>query len=79
VLGHLRANNGVAENIKKGDLVSPRTVVGYVGNTGKSDGPHLHIQFMKTNDRTNILKVGKEVENTNTYAYDPFDHAVNIG
>ncbi len=30
-------------NVKKGDLVSSRTLLGYVGTTGGSTGVHLHI------------------------------------
>jgi murein DD-endopeptidase MepM/ murein hydrolase activator NlpD len=40
--GHL---NGFAANIRKGTRVAQGDVIGYVGNTGMSTGPHLHYEF----------------------------------
>ena len=37
-----------------GDMVNAETVVGYMGNTGKSDGIHVHPQFM-SNIKMRIL------------------------
>jgi murein DD-endopeptidase MepM/ murein hydrolase activator NlpD len=36
-----------ARNLKVGDLVSRRTLVGTVGSTGRSTGPHLHFAIAK--------------------------------
>ncbi len=43
LLGHL---NRVAQGMEKDISVKPGTVVAYVGNTGNSGGPHLHLHFM---------------------------------
>ena len=40
--------NGVA--VKKGDTVNAGTVLGYVGSTGNSTGPHLHLTVRKGKD-----------------------------
>ncbi len=42
--GHM---SKIAENIKEGTLITRWTVIGYVGNTGKSFGSHLHLQINK--------------------------------
>ena len=31
--------------VKKGDAVNQGQVIGYVGDTGKIAGPHLHLKF----------------------------------
>lgn len=32
-------------NVKEGDVVTKDTVIGYVGSTGNSEGPHLHLNL----------------------------------
>lgn len=38
-------------NVKEGDEVNTKTQIGNLGNTGRSTGPHLHLEIYK-NDRT---------------------------
>lgn len=43
-LGHF-ARNGV--RVAAGQAVGPDTLLGYVGNSGNTDEPHLHIQAQR--------------------------------
>lgn len=42
--------NGFAKNLKKGSKIEDGQIIGYLGNTGRSTGPHLHFS-MKKNGR----------------------------
>jgi murein DD-endopeptidase MepM/ murein hydrolase activator NlpD len=58
---HIVINHGYAYNTlyghlyrikaKKGQRVKRGEIIGYVGNTGKSTGPHLHYEVLKGNKR----------------------------
>jgi hypothetical protein len=40
---------------KRGQKVKRGEVIGYVGSTGKSTGPHLHYEVLKSNDAVNPI------------------------
>ncbi len=44
-------------NIKSGQRVAQGTVIGYVGSTGLSSGPHLHYEFRVNGQHRNPLSV----------------------
>ena len=48
---------GFGKNIKKGKRVRQGQVIGYVGTTGRSTGPHLHYEILKNNTQVNPMKV----------------------
>lgn len=46
-----------AVKVKDGDVVTPDTIVGTVGTTGRSSGPHLHVEVLKDGKLLNASKV----------------------
>ena len=47
--------NGFAKGIKKGDRVKQGQLIGYVGSTGMSTGPHLDFRLNKNGKYINPL------------------------
>jgi murein DD-endopeptidase MepM/ murein hydrolase activator NlpD len=45
----------VAAGIRRGARVNQRQIIGYVGSTGMSTGPHLHYEVVKGGQRVNPL------------------------
>lgn len=48
---------GFAKGLKQGSRVKQGDVIGYVGTTGRSTGPHLHYEILKNNVQVNPIKV----------------------
>lgn len=65
---------GFAKGIKSGVYVKQGDLIGYVGSTGLSTGPHLDFRFYKNNQAIDPLKVEappvEPVHDTNRVAYD---------
>lgn len=47
-----------APSIKSGARVQQGDVIGYVGSTGRSTGPHLHFEVLENGKQVNPMKVG---------------------
>jgi murein DD-endopeptidase MepM/ murein hydrolase activator NlpD len=49
--------NGYARGIKKGAKVRQGQIIGYVGSTGRSTGPHLHYEVLVNGKRMNSQRL----------------------
>ncbi len=64
--GHM---NSFAKGIRPGVRVKQGQVIGYVGSTGRSTGPHLHFEVIKNGKKVDPLKV-KAATGTNLAGRD---------
>ena len=49
--------SGFGKGIKSGSRVQQGQIIGYVGSTGRSTGPHLHYEVLINNKRVNSQKL----------------------
>ena len=65
--------NGYANGMKRGKRVRQGQVIGYVGSTGLSTGPHLHYEVMRGNKRINPMTLklpsGRKLEGRELAAF----------
>ena len=49
--------NRIAKGMRRGKRVRQGQVIGYVGSTGRSTGPHLHYEVLRGGRQVNPLKI----------------------
>ena len=49
--------SGIHNNVKIGKRVLQGKIIGYVGTTGRSTGPHLHYEVIKNNIQVNPMRI----------------------
>ena len=54
--------SGFHKNVRVGKRISQGKIIGYVGTTGRSTGPHLHYEVIKNNVQVNPMKINLPAE-----------------
>jgi hypothetical protein len=47
----------IAKGMRRGKRVRQGQIIGYVGSTGRSTGPHLHYEVLRSGRQVNPLKI----------------------
>lgn len=75
---HMR---GIAKAARKGKRVRQGDIIGWVGTTGRSTGPHLHYEVLQGGRQTNPLSIklptGKKLEGTELAKYLDLRRAID--
>ena len=74
--------NGYAKGLKAGSRVRQGQIIGYVGTTGRSTGPHLHYEILSGGKQTDPRKVklpsGRQLDETEVAAFHGLVRKVRI-
>ena len=72
--------SGFNKNVRIGKRVLQGKIIGYVGSSGRSTGPHLHYEVLRNNKQINPVKIklpaGKNVSKKDIHDYKK--HILNI-
>ena len=73
--------SGYAKGLKAGDTVGQGQIIGFVGSTGLSTGPHLHFEVLVNDRFVDPLKIrvprGRELQGATLVAYEQERQRIN--
>ena len=66
--------SGINKNVRVGKRVSQGKIIGFVGSSGRSTGPHLHYEVLRNNKQVNPMNIklpaGKNIPKKNIIDYN---------